>query len=129
MDDKQNLQTWHPDAHSAFCSEASALLYKIGINPNHMLYWIMLAVADITKQDPVFYITGIRCRLYPEISARLGLSEAAIDRRIRRAAEEYSKGKYRLMREYMPAGVERPTASEFLAAWLRMAALQENGNE
>jgi len=117
---------WKPGVYVSFGSRPCALLFAMGIDPNSMLYWILLLVSETVKEDPVSTMTELRCRLYPIIGEQLGLSEAAVEAHIRRAAGMYKNGKFKLMREYMPAGVVRPTASEFLGAWLRMCTLCEN---
>lgn len=126
MEWEQGTKKWKPDMYTAFCSRPSALLFALGINPNFMIYWILLLVSETVKDDPVSTMTELRCRLYPTIGEQLGLSVAAIDGHIRRVSGLYAEGKFKLMREYMPAGVVRPTASEFLTAWLRMTTACEN---
>lgn len=107
----------------------SKLLYSIGLNPTQMIFWVLYYAADVVRENPEC-ILALRCQLYPEICKRTKITSASLDCMIRRLCSRVQTNEACApLREYLPAGVERPTVSELLSAWLLMVLVHDQNDE
>lgn len=106
-----------------FYSTAAKTLYSLGLTPNQMIFWVLLATAKVVFEDPVV-LTAVRYRLYPEIAKSIGMTPSAIDSLLRRTSRlAFEEPAFAPLCAYLPAGAKcPPTASVFLCMWIRMVA-------
>jgi len=116
-----------------FLSPAAKALYDLGITPNQMIFWVMIAASKAIFENP-FCLTALRGELYPEIESATGLTSKAIDSLLRRTSKQMmTQENFAPLRAYLPNNSKQPpTTGIFLSMWVRMVAdraAAENGKE
>lgn len=110
---------------NVFSSPAAKALYALGVTPNQMIFWVMIAAAKTIFENP-FSLTAIRGEVYPPIEKCTGLTSAAIDSLLRRTSKVMMTEKnFAPLRAYLPHETEdAPPVGVFLSMWVRMVADQ-----
>jgi len=106
-----------------FSSPAAKSLYELGITPNQMIFWVMVAASKAIFENP-FRLTALRGELYPEIESYTGITPEAIDSLFRRTSKQMMEQEsFAPLRAYLPNNSKQPpTAGIFLSMWVRMVA-------
>lgn len=106
-----------------FLSPAAKSLYELGITPNQMIFWVMIAASKAIFDNP-FCLTALRGELFPEIEKATGITPKAIDSLLRRTCKQMMEQEsFAPLRAYLPNNSKQPpTTGIFLSMWVRMVA-------